>query len=237
MQLSVREVARLMRVPERTVQRWVRQERLPAHHVGGQLRFNRVELLEWATSHKLPAPAELLGEPAISKEAGLLVAALQAGGVLYDMPGDDRRAALAAVVERMPLPERFDRGKLLELFLSRESLGSTGVGDGIAIPHPRYPVVLPVRSATATLCFLQRPIDFQAPDSRPVDTLFVLVSPTVRCHHKLLSELAVALRDDGFRDAVRRRAPADILLSELRRGQPVVGSPPRNALPKDREAI
>jgi PTS system nitrogen regulatory IIA component len=235
MQLSVREVARLMRVPERTVQRWVRQEQLPAHHVGGQLRFNRVELLEWATAHKLPAPAELLGEPEISEEAGLLIAALHAGGVLYDLPGDDRRSALAAVVERMPLPERFDRGKLLELFLSRESLGSTGVGDGIAIPHPRYPVVLPVRAATATLCFLRRPIDFQAPDSRPVDTLFVLVSPTVRSHLKLLSQLAAALRDEGFRAAVRRRAAPDVLLNELRRVQSSGGSLLHDSASKDRQ--
>jgi PTS system nitrogen regulatory IIA component len=235
MQLSVREVARLMRVPERTVQRWVRQEQLPAHHVGGQLRFNRVELLEWATAHKLPAPAELLGEPAISEEAGLLIAAVLAGGVLYDMRGVDRRSALAAVVERMPLPERFDRGKLLELFLSRESLGSTGVGDGIAIPHPRYPVVLPVRAATATLCFLRRPIDFQAPDSRPVDTLFVLVSPTVRSHLKLLSQLAAALRDKGFRNAVRGRAAPDVILNELRRVQSGGGSLLHDASSADRQ--
>lgn len=225
-----------MRVPERTVQRWVRQEELPAHHVGGQLRFNRVELLEWATSHKLPAPADLLGEAAPADDAESLAAALKAGGVQYDTPGGDRRSALEAVVERMPLPERFDRRKLLELFLSRESLGSTGVGDGIAIPHPRYPVVLSVPSPTATLCFLKRSIDFKAPDSKPVDTLFVLVSPTVRSHHKLLSQLAAALRDEDFRDAIRRRLSADVILSQLRRVRPAAGSPPLDASSKDCQA-
>lgn len=236
MQLNVREVARLMRVPERTVQRWVRQEDLPAHHVGGQLRFNRIELLEWATSHKLPAPTDLLGGAAPADDAESLAAALKAGGVQYDTPGDSRQSVLEAVVERMPLPERFDRRKLLELFLSRESLGSTGVGDGIAIPHPRYPVVLSVPSPTATLCFLERSIDFKAPDAKPVDTLFVLVSPTVRSHHKLLSQLAAALRDDRFRETIRRRAEPDVILSELRRVHPTGGNSPLEASSNDRQS-
>lgn len=218
MQLNVRDVARLMRVPERTVHRWVNQEQLPAHLVGGQLHFNRVELLEWATSRKLATPADFPGQPAAAAgDSDGLAQALTAGGVLYDTPGDSRQSALAAVVERMPLPENFDRRRLLDLFLSRESIGSTGVGDGIAIPHPRYPVVLPVRSATATICFLQQGIDFNAPDRKPVDTLFVLVSPTVHCHHKLLSQLATALQDGAFRELIRRRATQAAILSELRR--------------------
>lgn len=218
MQLTVRDVARLMQVPERTVHRWVHNEQLPAQQVGGQLHFNRLELFEWASSRKLPMPADFLGQLEVdADDADTLAAALTAGGVLHDTPGDDRESALAAVVDRMPLPDGFDRRRLLELFLTRESLGSTGVGDGIAIPHPRYPVVLSVPCATATICFLRRPIDFAAPDGKPVDTLFVLVSPTVRSHHKLLSELAAALSDDAFRAVIRQKAKQETILSEVRR--------------------
>jgi PTS system nitrogen regulatory IIA component len=209
-----------MQVPERTVNRWVNDESLPAQRVGGQYRFNRSDLFEWASLKKLPLPADLLiehGEGGGGPDG--LAAALAAGGVLCQTPGVDRETALAAVVERLRLPDGFDRKRLLELFLIRESIASTAVGDGIAIPHPRYPVVLPVPIATATICFLKQPIDFGAADGAPVDTLFVLVSPTVRSHLKLLSQLASALRDESFRQAVRRKAPANEVLDAALRWQ------------------
>src|SRR5438034_985186 len=62
----------------------------------------------------------------------------------------------------------------------REALQSTGVGDGIAIPHVRNPIVLHVSRPMITLCFLERPIDFGALDGKPVHVLFSLISPTVR---------------------------------------------------------
>jgi PTS system nitrogen regulatory IIA component len=188
--------------------------------VGGQYRFNRSELFEWASLKKLPLPADLLIEQVEGEhDPDSLAGALAAGGVMDEVPGADRAAALAAVVERLRLPDRFDRKRLLELFLSREAIASTAVGDGIAIPHPRYPVVLPVANATATLCFLERPIDFGAADGKPVDTLFVLVAPTVRSHLKLLSQLASALRNEEFGNAVRRKATADEILGAASRWQ------------------
>lgn len=213
MQLTLRDIARLMQVPERTVSRWVQDDSLPARLVGGQYRFNPSELFEWAARQRLAVPEELLIEQGRAVcVADSLAAALSAGGVLYDMPGADRRSALSAVVEQLRLPDGFDRARLLDLFLSREAQGSTAVGDGIAIPHPRYPVVLPVAAVSATLCFLSQPIAFGAADGKPVDTLFVLVSPTVRSHLKVLSQLASALGSQDFRQVVRRKAQSDEII-------------------------
>ncbi|HUY87274.1 MAG TPA: PTS sugar transporter subunit IIA [Pirellulales bacterium] len=220
MQLTLRDIARLMQVPERTVHRWVQDESLPARLVGGQYRFNPSELFEWASQQRLAVPEELLVEQGQAHcDSESLAGALTAGGVLFDVPGGDRRAALSAVVERLRLPDGFDRRRLLDLFLHREAQGSTAVGDGIAIPHPRYPVVLSVPSTSATLCFLSHPIDFAAADGKPVDTLFVLVSPTVRSHLKVLSQLAAALRGEEFRQLVRRKATADEIVGAAVRCQ------------------
>lgn len=89
---------------------------------------------------------------------------------------------------------------LLQFLLS---LGSTGIGDGIAVPHVRNPVVLHVSKPTVTLCFLDHPIDFGAIDDMPVDTMFAIVSPSVKAHLHLLSRLAFVLRDPGFKAALR----------------------------------
>ena len=84
------------------------------------------------------------------------------------------------------------------MILARESLGSTGFGGGIAIPHVRNPIVLHIPRPMITLCFLETPIEFGAIDGMPVHTLFTLVSPTVRAHLHLLSRLTYGLRLPDF---------------------------------------
>jgi PTS system nitrogen regulatory IIA component len=213
MQLTVRDVARALGTEEKTVYRWVSHDGLPAELINGQYRFNRTELLEWAALRKKEVSPDLFsnGDDASSMR---LDDALRAGGILEGIQGADKDAVLRAVVEAMPLPAEFDRAFLLEVLLSRESLGSTDIGDGLAIPHPRYPVVLPIERPSITLCFLAQPIAFSTSASQPVHTLFTLVSPTARTHLQLLARLAHALRDASFRAVVRRKARADEILRE-----------------------
>jgi PTS system nitrogen regulatory IIA component len=217
MQLTVRDVARLMNVGENMVRRWVTEEQLPAEEVNGQYRLNKVELLEWATVHKREVPVELFQAGNGNGRIPRLDDALNRGGVHDHVPGPDKETALAHVVNLLPLDRDYDRQFLLSLYLSRESLGSTGVGDGLAVPHPRYPVVLPVDRPAAALCYLERPIPYASPDGKPVHTLFVLISPTVRSHNQLLARLACALKDADFRRAVLGRAPAAEVLRQARR--------------------
>lgn len=217
MQLTVHDVCRLLQVNEQTVRRWVREEQLPASRVGGRYHFNRTELFEWATLHRLAVPAELLEEDGSSPaNYDTLADAITAGGVFYQLPGENMEAALRSVVDCIRLPEGFDREMLLNMFLSRERLGSTAVGDGIALPHPRYPVVLSVPGPQASLCYLEHPIDFAAADGRQVDTLFVLVSPTARWHSRLLTQVARALANPRFREVVVRKAPTDEIIAASR---------------------
>lgn len=219
-QLSVREVAKMLKVPESVVNGWVGASGLPAERVNGQYRFNRSELLEWATVHKQDLPPEIFhadqGNGHVSLEQ-----ALRLGGIVHHVTGTDKESVLRAVVAAMPLPPDYDRDFLLQVFLSREGIGTTDMGNGMAIPHPRYPVVLPVQHAFITLCFLEQPIAFsasaKAPSTEGVHTLFALVSPTVRGHLSLLARLASALRDGAFREVLGRRAAAEEILSEARR--------------------
>jgi PTS system nitrogen regulatory IIA component len=119
-----------------------------------------------------------------------------------------------------------DREFLLQVLLAREALGSTGIGDGIAIPHARNPIVLNVERPTITLCFLENPVDFAALDGLPVTILFTLINPTARAHLHLLSRLAFMLNDKGFKDVLKRQTSRDEILAEARRTmQSLVASP------------
>ncbi len=214
MQLSVREAAGLLGVPEKTVYRWIERGRLTAYKVSEQYRLNRAELLEWATSRRICVSADLFEEPdgAAPQDAGL-AAALRAGGIHDRLPGGDRVGALRSLVGIMPLADEVDRPFLLQLLLARESLGSTGIGGGIAVPHVRNPIVMHIAQPLVTLGFLEQPIDFAAVDGQPVHTLFAIVSPTIRAHLHLLSRLTFALRQAEFAEAVRRRAPREAILA------------------------
>jgi PTS system nitrogen regulatory IIA component len=230
MQLTVRDVARLLNVQENAVYRWVKEDQLRAEEVNGQYRFNRSDLLEWATLRsKLVFPPEFFqmggGDAPITLDK-----ALHFGGIHHNVKGADKESVLRAVVALMPLPPACDRDFLLQVLLTRESLGSTGIGEGIALPHPRYPMVLPVPHPFITLCFLEQPIPYAGGDGQPVHTLFALVSPNVRQHLGLLARLSCALSDPAFRDAVRRQRPGDeLLVHACRVEETFAKSPPPQA--------
>lgn len=217
MMLTVRDAAKLLHASEQAIYRWIREKSIPFHRVDDQYRFNRSELLEWATSRGLRVSAEEFHEPNANGSAMPSFAdALATGGVHDGVAGADREAVLRAVVQRMPI-EAADRDMLCDFLLAREALGSTGVGEGIAIPHVRNPIVLHVDRPSITLCFLDKAVDFEAIDGKPVHTIFSLVSPTIRGHLSLLSRIAAALHDPEFKRAILKRAPQDAILAEARR--------------------
>lgn len=218
MQLDVRDAAGIFDVSEKTIYRWIKQKKLPAYRVNEQYRFNRAELLEWATACKVNVSAEIMSEPGAEEETlPHLLDALKRGGINYRVEGSDKGSVLRSVVDLMHLPSEVDRNFLYQVLLARESLGSTAIGDGIAIPHVRNPIVLHILEPTITLCFLEHPIDFEALDGLPVSVLFTLVSPTVRAHLHLLSKLAFALKDPQFKAAMTRRGSRDEIYKEVLR--------------------
>ncbi len=220
MKLTVKDAARLLSVSEKSIYRWIKDGVLPAYQVNDQYRFNRAELLEWATSRKINVSPEIFQEP----EGGdspppSLSKALQAGGVHYRVGGNDKPSVLHAVVDVMKLPEEVDKEFLYQVLLAREALGSTGIGDGIAIPHVRNPIVLHLSRPLVALCFLANPIDFGSIDKQPVTTLFTLVSPTVRAHLHILSRLGYVLRHPEVRAAITQQASRDEIMAALAKAE------------------
>jgi PTS system nitrogen regulatory IIA component len=224
MQFGVREAASLFGVPEKTINRWISQDGLPAHKVHEQYRFNRSELIEWATERKRPVSADILNEPESKAEPQGLFDSLTAGGVHYHLPGADKLAVLKSIIDVMPLPKDVDRSFILSVLVAREKLSSTAVGDGIAMPHVRNPIVMHIPHPMITLCFLDKPVEFGALDGKPVYALFTLVSPTVAAHLGMLSRLAFALHQGEFAALIARQAAGE----EILRGAAAIDSAVRS---------
>jgi PTS system nitrogen regulatory IIA component len=213
MQITLRQAATYLGVNESTLRRWIKERGLPVHRVNERLHLNAIEVWEWAVENGVPASRSLLEEAQRSPEqVPPLSTLLEAGGVHRDIEGEDKSAVLAAIVQRLPLSPEVDREFLLSVLDAREAMGSTGVGDGIAIPHVRNPILLHVDQPFVSLCLLQKPVEFGAIDGKPVHALFLVVSPSVPAHLRILAQLGFILRDPGMRELLARRAPtADIL--------------------------
>jgi nitrogen PTS system EIIA component len=214
--LRVRDVARLLNISEQTVYRWARNGSLPAHRVHDQYLFNRVELQEWAAVHEHRVAPELLAPDGSAEELPSLHAAMERGGIYYEVPGERREKVLRAVAQLPGIPAGVNRELLYQLLVAREALASTGVGSGIAIPHPRDPVVVHADEPRVLLCFLKRPVDFHALDGQPVRVLFVLLSPSVRKHLQMFAKLAFALHDENLKKLLYGAAPREAILDRVR---------------------
>ncbi len=218
MLLTVREAAALLKATERQVYRWVDEGEIPFQRVRDQVRFNRTDLLEWATRRRLPVSLEAFDAGLDPEDrAPSLARALRAGGVHVGVAAADREAALRALVDRTPMPSSVDREFLLDVLVAREHTSSTAIGDGIAIPHVRQPIVAPGTPVTVSVSHFRKAVPFGAPDGKPVSTAFLILSPTVRTHLQMLAHVARALLDPGFRRALERRAPTEELAAEAAR--------------------
>jgi PTS system nitrogen regulatory IIA component len=214
MDLTAKDAARMLNVAEDQIYAWIRNGTLPSYRVKDRYRLNRIELLEWAAARAIKVEPEFFSE---NRDAGgklVLTDALMRGGVLQDVACTDKTSALKGVCDLLKLPGQIDRLELHSVLVAREALCSTGIGNGIAIPHPRGPIVLGLLDPQVTLAFLRQPVDYGALDRKPVGTLFVIISTTVHIHLTLLSHLMFALQDVEFRGLLDGRASAEKILAK-----------------------
>jgi PTS system nitrogen regulatory IIA component len=209
MQLTLRQAASYLGVSDRTARRWITERGLPVHEVSERLYLNAIELWEWAVENGVEVSRSLLERARRAPdEVPPMSELLRAGGIFHDIEAKGKRDALREFVDRLPLPPTQDRKTLLAVLEAREALGSTGIGDGIAIPHVRNPIVLHIDQPFVTLGLLHHPVDFEALDGQPVHALFMVVSPTVPVHLRILAQLGFLLRDATLREMLRARASA-----------------------------
>jgi len=115
-----------------------------------------------------------------------------------DVEGVSKKRLLKTVSEKIEKNVGYlDANKVFDALLAREQLGSTGLGNGIAIPHCKVPECKGILGCILTL---EEPIDFDSIDSKPVDLIFVLIVPDEQsdAHVKALSQVAQLFNDDNF---------------------------------------
>jgi PTS system nitrogen regulatory IIA component len=112
------------------------------------------------------------------------------------------------------------RAKVFDSLFARERLGSTGLGQGVAIPHGR---IKGLKDAVAAFVRLSEPVPFDAPDGQPVSLLFFLLVPeqATQAHLDILSELAQLFSEKSSRDGLREAPDAAAVAALLANWAPV----------------
>lgn len=218
MKITTGEVAKFLNMSENRIYHLIQHQEIPFQKINEDYLFNRVELLEWATSRGIAVSPDLFSDQDMQEEElPRLSDSIRQGGILYSVPGNNKTEVLQSIVNRLPLNEHINKPFLFQTLIARESLGSTGIGDGIAIPHVRNPLVLQVEKPIIGLCFLENPIDFKAIDGKPVHTIFTIISPTVRIHLHLLSRISYMLKQKEFLEVLNKRGTSEEILRILSR--------------------
>jgi len=216
MKLPIKTVAEALNLPVSTIERWIRQGRIPIQRSGTDVVFSHAALEKWATTHNLPF--SLNGNQAddlLPEALESLVSAMQRGNVCHRVAGENATAVLRSAVDCIDFLSEDIRNELFEKLIEREQLASTGIGNGIAIPHPRDPLSRPPETPVITTCFLEKPINFNAIDDQPVTVFFILISPTIKHHLHLLSRLSYCIRDKAFVSFLSQRPDAVALHSRI----------------------
>jgi PTS system nitrogen regulatory IIA component len=129
----------------------------------------------------------------------LLSKLLPLGNVTLDLDATSKKRLFEHAGLAFERNQQIPRGEVFDSLFAREKLGSTGLGQGVAIPHG---CIKGVKEAVGAFLRLSNPVPFDAPDGKPVSLVFVLLVPerTTDLHLQILSELAQLFSDKTMRD-------------------------------------
>jgi PTS system nitrogen regulatory IIA component len=172
-----------------------------------------------------------------------LIDLITRGGVLYQVPGTTPKEVITGIVETIRLPEallaeppasappvaggskpagplvkptKAERSRLLDAVLEREALMSTAVGHGIALPHPRNPLITDRDDQFVTIAFLKEPVDWHSLDGEPVRTAILIISASPKLHLNTLSRLNFFCQQERFRALLAACAPQEEIIDVIR---------------------
>ena len=141
---------------------------------------------------------------------------IERGGLYRNIGGTTIEAVLTSFIKALPPSPHVMGEDLLRAVLEREALMPTGIGNGIALPHPRNPFAMDNNGQFVTLAYLENPINWTALDGNMVDTLLLIVSSSANLHLRILSEITFFSRQENFIRLIKERSSLDELLDFIR---------------------
>jgi PTS system nitrogen regulatory IIA component len=141
-----------------------------------------------------------------------LIELIKRGGGFRVIPGASSQELLTNLLKTIDLPPSVNRKTLLSAVLEREALMTTAVGNGIALPHPRNPLITDPAEQFVSVCFTEQGLNWEALDGQPVHTVILIMSASPTRHLPTLSRINFFCQQESFRVQLRNRASAAEIL-------------------------
>ncbi len=197
MELKIQDVAELLQVSEKELHRWIKENRIPVHKIGHQYRFNKAEISDWIVTNNIPVSGKILNFN-ISRNPVRLTELIRRGGVHHLIEGGTIADVIRSAVELMATPAGIEKNAIVSALLQREDLMPTAIGGGIAVPHPRNPLIADAEDERIAICFPAKRLEYRALDGVPIHTLFIVLSATPKRHLEMLSKISYLCQQERF---------------------------------------
>lgn len=210
MDLSIKDISHLLMLPEKEVQQLIKKKEIPFQLLHDKVVFNKQQTIEWALGRSLPI--NVSGHQKLSEYH------IETLGILLDKNSFHYNCELteAAYIEQMVSQINFeknvDKEIIVQLLKSRESMMSTAIGNGISLPHPRVPLMVGRNKPLINFFFATKPLELKSIDGKPVHTLILLISQTIKQHLSLIAHLSFLLSKETFRFALENRLECSEIL-------------------------
>lgn len=210
MDLSIKDISHLLMLPEKEVQQLIKKKEIPFQLLHDKVVFNKQQTIEWALGRSLPI--NVSGHQKLSEYH------IETLGILLDKNSFHYNCELteAAYIEQMVSQINFeknvDKEIIVQLLKSRESMMSTAIGNGISLPHPRVPLMVGRNKPLIIFFFATKPLELKSIDGKPVHTLILLISQTIKQHLSLIAHLSFLLSKETFRFALENRLECSEIL-------------------------
>jgi PTS system nitrogen regulatory IIA component len=145
----------------------------------------------------------------------ILAKIFEKGSVWYCVDPLSFKEAVRSLVSIVKLPNSIDRKVLFNALLSREEMMSTAIGNGIAIPHVRLFDSMSLQEDIVVVAYLFEPVDWVAPDDKPVHTLFFVLAADETRHLQILAEIAQLASDEDFVEFLRTMPAKEALIERI----------------------
>ena len=211
MELNIKDISGLLMTSEKEVRSLVKKHAIPHQIINDKELFNKQQIIEWALIRNIPL--NLSNNHKLEEyQVWSLSSVLSKESFLYNCDIDEKNY-IDEMVNLIDIENNVDKGIIVQLLKNREELMSTAIGNGISIPHPRIPLMVGKDKPLISFFFPISPINLKSIDGKPVHTIILLISQTIKLHLSLLAQLSYLLMNVTFQFALKNRLNQDEILN------------------------
>lgn len=203
MDLNTKDISHLLMLPEKDIQALLKKKELPFQHLHDKTLFNKQQIIEWALSRNMPI--NVSGHTKLSEYHIDTISTLFNGDSFHYNCELNEDSYIEQIISEVNFDKSVDREIVIQLLKSREVMMSTAIGNGISLPHPRVPLMVGKDKPIMNFFFPDKPLELKSIDGKPVHTIILLISQTIKQHLSLIAHLSFLLSKETFRFALENR--------------------------------